>query len=149
MSDERDHPYPPAIRIPPQSKWVGIGLLAAPVAWLVHLIASFAVVEPACAADAPWLLHAALTIGALVLAITGGVFAFNALREAPDDEATHGTRTDRVTADGPPHPVRFHDPRSAPRNRLLAATAIVNSILFSTIIVLSWTATLVIPPCAP
>jgi hypothetical protein len=148
MSDESDRPYPPTLSLHGRRRLL-LGLSVAPLAWLVHLVASYAVVGPSCTMSSPWLLHTALTIGALAIAVPGGVTAFRTLRSAADTPVGDRANAGNGGAGGESLAVSERDARSTQRDKLFAAIALANATLFSAIIVLAWTASLVVSPCAP
>lgn len=97
-----DHPYasdPPAGTRITVELWAGV--LLAPLAWLGHLLASYAVATAACGAS-PWVLHA-ITVGMLLVAGAGGLFAWRAgrhLREGADVDADRLARRRFMSAAG-------------------------------------------------
>ncbi len=122
MSNEDDRPYPPSMHVGQRGAALAYGIFAPPIAWLLHLVASYAIVEPMCGMSHAWLVHTAMTAVALLIAIPGGVLAYRSMH----------------TEEG-----------SGARSRLLPTIALANSVLFSLIMILSWTAALVVPPCTP
>lgn len=105
-----------------------VGMLAAPVAWLLHLVVSYALVEPMCARGVVWVYHL-VTLGALLLAFPGGWAAWREWRSTPKDED--------------PAPPGRH------RTHFLAVAGIVNTAFFSFIILLAWSSAFAISPCGP
>lgn len=104
------------------------GMLAAPLAWLLHLVVSYALVGPACEGEASW-VHHVVTLAALALALPGGVLAWQAWRGSPPE-------------DSPGAPARH-------RTQFLAIAGVVNAVFFSLIILLSWSAAIALAPCPP
>lgn len=109
-----------------EARLLVVGMLAAPVAWLLHLTVSYALVHPICSSGAMW-IHHAVTLAALLLAAPGGWAAWREWSRTPKDED--------------PAPPGRH------RTHFLAIAGITNSAFFILIIVLSWSAALAISPC--
>ncbi len=108
---------------------LAVSIFAPPMVWLLHLVVSYALVESSCGSNVGWLIHTSVSAVALLLALPGGMIARNEWKDAQADDRS--------------------DHASLQRRRLLAAAGMANSFFFSAIILLAWTASLVISPCAP
>ncbi len=102
------------------------GMLAAPLAWLLHLAVSYALVGTTCETGRSWPHHVSAAL-ALAIALPGGWAAWKEWRSTPKDEE--------------------HAPRRRHRTHFLAISGIANSLFFGAIILLSWAAALAIPAC--
>ncbi len=109
-----------------EAKLLVVGMLAAPVGWLLHLAVSFSLVETLCRTGSAW-IHHAVAAAALAIALPGGWAAWKEWRSTPRDEESA--------------------PRGRHRTHFLAISGMVNSAFFGLIIVLTWAAAFVIPPC--
>lgn len=106
--------------------WVGV--FAGPVAWAVHLMGSFAIVEWTCATDRAW-VHHAVSAGVLLIALAGGLIALRsylATGKATETEA-------------PGHRGRTH---------FLALAGVAISAMFLLIILVSEIPNLMMHPCS-
>jgi len=111
-----------------EAKMLVAGMLAAPVAWLIHLAVSFSIVRGSCESGA-WWVHHVVAAAALALALPGGWAALKEWRETPKEEDPA--------------------PRGRHRTHFLAIAGIVNSAFFSLIIIIAWAAVFIVPPCSP
>ncbi len=109
-----------------EAKLLVAGMLAAPVAWLLHLVVSYAIVETTCEHGAYW-LHHLVTLLALLLVLPGGWAAWKEWSVTPKDVEDA--------------------PRGRHRTHFLAIAGMVNTVFFGLIILLAWSAAIVVGPC--
>lgn len=104
------------------------GLFAGPLAWAIHLMASFGTVEWTCETGNAW-LHHAVTAGVLVIALAGGFVSWRTWR--------HTGRATETSGPGP-----------RGRNHFLALAGVAVSAFFILIIVVSEIPNLLLHPCS-
>lgn len=109
-----------------EARLLVVGMLAAPVAWLLHLSVSFSLVGATCRNGSGW-LHHVVAAAALAIALPGGWAAWKEWKSTPKDEESA--------------------PRGRHRTHFLAISGMVNSAFFGLIIILTWAAAFVVPPC--
>lgn len=128
MSALEEHGSTPEHPVKPEAeaRLLVVGMLAAPVAWLLHLAVSYALVGTTCRSGSAW-IHHAVSAAALAIAIPGGWAAWKEWKSTPKDEESA--------------------PRARHRTHFLAISGIVNSLFFGLIIILTWAAAFVVPPC--
>lgn len=107
------------------SLWAG--LMAGPVAWVLHELVGFALVPWACGTDRAYVLHV-VTASALALAIVGGLVAFHKWRE---------------TGEGWPEDA----PGAVARARFMAVGGMLLSAMFVLVIVAQESASWFLGPC--
>jgi nicotinamide riboside transporter PnuC len=120
---------PPKLKASKRDIMLALSILTPPAAWLLHLVASYALVGPSCGASAPGMIHASLSVLALLFTAPSGWFAWREWKAAQSDEA--------------------NDRSALQRTRLFAAAGMANTFLFGTIIALSAAASLLLSPCTP
>jgi hypothetical protein len=114
---------PPVTR----SKRLWVGILAAPLAWTVDLLLSYALVGPACQTRAPLMLNAVWVVS-LLIAIGGGLICWQVRAQPQDPHRRNGVvQLDRVD--------------------FMAEGGMLISALFAIIILLAGLANLVLSPC--
>lgn len=104
-----------------------LGVVAAPVAWFLHLVTSYGLVRYACRADAIWTMHGA-TLLALALATTGGAVAWR---------NWHSLGRPRETA----------GPGAEGRSQLLAVAGLATTAFFLLLILAAGMPNFFITPC--
>ena len=106
-----------------------LGLLAAPLAWLVNLLLSYSLVLWACSTGRQYTLHL-VTLAMLLLAAVGGVIAWRAWRQAGRE---------------------WHNEAGGvlPRSRFMAALGVLLSSLFSLVILAQGIPSFILPACEP
>ena len=106
-----------------------LGLLAAPLAWLVNLLLSYSLVLWACSTGRQYTLHL-VTLAMLLLAAAGGVIAWRAWRQAGRE---------------------WHNEAGGvlPRSRFMAALGVLLSSLFSLVILAQGIPSFILPACEP
>jgi hypothetical protein len=110
----------------PLALWYGV--LAAPVAWIVRLIISYAMVEWLCRGDGAVVMHLTSVLF-LVISLTGGWVAWRSYRTARHFEPT------RVG------PWRWE------RSYFMALVGLLNSVLFTVVILVEWSMVFFTDPC--
>jgi hypothetical protein len=104
------------------------GALGGALAWTVHLLLSYALVAPACAAGGVWMLHA-VTVGTLAPTILAGLLSHRAWQRHRADPQT-GVRGEK-----------------SGWRRFMALAGLVLSVLFGLAIVLEGLPAAILSPC--
>ena len=127
------------------------GLLAAPVAFLIDLMASFAMVEWACENDQriiPWLVTAA----AIALAAAGAWRAWASWRAIGPDPEPRGEGVEQSAPHSTGHTLanelRTDAPGAEGRSRFMALSGIVGSLFFLFLILASVIPAMLVAPCS-
>lgn len=81
---------PPKAR-PPSTAWLWFGVSAGALAWSAHLLVSYALLPVACTTGLSTVLHA-VTAGALLVTLAGGVVAWRGWRAGRSAEPTARNR---------------------------------------------------------
>lgn len=103
------------------------GLLAAPAAWLLHLLISYSLVRLICDTGELWLLHAT-TIATLSLAAAGVWTAWRSWRRVGEPQDARGSGT-------------------LGRSRFLALAGLALSGFFLVVIAMAWLPDFFLSPC--
>jgi hypothetical protein len=106
--------------------WTGI--LTGPLAWGLHLQASYALTQVACDTGRQWLLHL-VSLGALLLVAAGGSIAVRLWRRLPAGSASEGEEL-------------------WTRSRFMALFGMVFSAFFGLVIVAAWIPSWILGACA-
>jgi hypothetical protein len=122
-----DHEHDIVFREPRHHVRLWLALLTGPVAWMIGLVAKYAVVPFACGSTNTWSLHA-ISIATLIITLIAGFVGWQvwqrAGREWPSESATPMART-----------------------RFMAVMALMSSALFALAIVAQWLSSAYLNPC--
>src|SRR5437773_7439984 len=107
--------------------WLWFGILAGPLAFLLNLQLSYMLVQPVCVTAHHLVLHL-VPVGAILLAVSGGVSAWRNWRRTGQAESSMAGGV-------------------LPRSRFMAGVGLLTSGLFIIVIVAQWLPNFMLTPC--